>query len=313
MSNRLNVLVTGGNGFLGSNLVPHLRGVNCEVSVIGRRTGHDLRDKGVLLRYLNNHRVDAVVHLAASVGGIGANRLQPAVFWHNNLQMGLNVLAECAELGIRKLLMMGSTCSYPKSPKTIPFVEEELFDGMPEGTNAPYGIAKRALIVGAQAFRDEYKLNAVTLIPTNLYGPGDQFEGSWNHVIPAMIKRFHDAKREDAPSVTLWGSGAATRDFLYVQDACWAIGHALRGYDSPEPLNIGSGVETSIRDLAEMVRVIVGYNGAIEWDLLKPDGQPRRVLNCKKAKERLGWGASTDLMLGLRKTYDWYCQVNERV
>jgi GDP-L-fucose synthase len=244
---------------------------------------------------------EAIIHMAAKCGGIGANRESPASFWHENLMMGMNVLAVAYGLGIQKVVSIGTTCSYPKHC-SVPFKEDDLFKGYPEDTNAPYGIAKAALLVGARAYHEQYGMNALTLIPTNLYGPGDHFEPDRSHVIPALIRKF--AKNKN--SVVLWGSGKPTRDFVYVDDAAQAIVAALETYDSDCPINLGSGVEVSIMDLAWMSADLMDWKGTLTFDKTKPDGQPRRCLDTSRASKYLGWKATTPLAKGLKKTIDWY-------
>lgn len=307
----MRVAVTGASGFLGRHVCRVLRDRGYDVAEIGHKNVDltDMYDRaGCAQQVLGEARADAIVHLAAVVGGIGANQKHPAKFWHDNLLMGINVLECAAQLRIKKLVMVGTTCSYPKTPPTIPFVEEELFHGYPEETNAPYGIAKRALFVGAVAYRREFGLNAVTLVPTNLYGPGEHFDLNNSHVIPALIRKMHEAKVSGAETVTLWGTGSPTRDFLYVADAADAIECALRLYDKGEALNLGSGREVSIKQIAAMVKMIVGYHGDIEWDLTKPDGQPRRCLSTFRAESELGWCAKTPLAEGLRRMYNYFLE-----
>lgn len=301
----MKVLVTGAGGFLSGHVCRTLRDRGHEVVEINH-SQFELMNPGAAELAMARAERGAVVHLAARVGGIGANQRQPGTFWRNNLLMGVNVLESCMSQKVKKLVMVGTTCSYPKTPATIPFIEGELFDGYPEETNAPYGIAKRALIVGADAYRREFGLNVVTLIPTNLYGPGDNFNPESSHVIPALIKRMHEAKVSGADSVTLWGTGSPTRDFLYVEDAADAVECAVRVYDQPAPVNVGSGRETSIRQIAAMVRLVVGYTGVVAWDKSKPDGQPRRCLDTRRAEEHLKWASRTSLADGLRKTYEWW-------
>ena len=300
----MNILVTGGTGFLGGHLVRVLRDGGHVVDWSDSR--YDLRDANAASALMKWKRWDVVYHLAARVGGIGYNRRYPANLWRDNLLMGLNVLDACRETNAPKLVMVGTACSYPKRPQTIPFVEDELFDGYPEETNAAYGIAKRALIAGAAAYREQYGLNVVTAIPTNLYGPGDNFDPESSHVIPAMMRKFEAAKAAGRPTVELWGTGSASRDFLFVEDAAAAL-VKMAGYDGLEgPVNLGSGREVSISDLAEIMRGVVGYRGAIVWDDASPNGQPRRVLDCTRALKHLGWSAETALEDGLKKMYAWW-------
>ena len=295
----MNILVTGGSGFLGKHLIECLESRDHAVSWVDSRT--DLRDQKTTLA----SGIDCVFHLAARVGGIGANQQAPADFWRDNLLMGIYAIEACRFSQIKKLIMVGTTCSYPKHPKTIPFVEHELFDGYPEETNAPYGIAKRALLAGTLAYRAQYGMNIVTAIPTNLYGPGDHFDLEKSHVIPAMIRKYSEAKERKDISVTLWGTGVPTRDFLYVKDCADALVRML-DYDDGNPVNLGSGNEITTRNLARTISRVVGFDGTTKWDVSKPDGQPRRCLDGKRAKEHLGWEASTSLSDGLTQTVKWY-------
>ena len=297
------VLVTGGTGFLGAAVCNLLHANGATVIPLGQRDG-DLTDEWTIQREITETRPDAVIHLAALCGGIGANRDAPASFLTDNALMGLYVLRACAEEGI-KVVMLGSVCAYPKHTH-VPFVEAALWDGYPEETNAPYGIAKRMLLVAAQAYRAQYGLNAVTVIPVNLYGPCDHFEGEGGHVIPAMIRKFDDARRAGADSVTLWGDGTPTREFLYVEDAAEGVCLALERLEDGEPVNLGTGEEIFISELAYMVAETVGFKGAIHWDTSKPNGQPRRRLDVTRAAERLGFKAHVKLEDGLRRTVAWY-------
>ncbi len=301
------ILLTGGNGFVGRHVYDWAKR---QGHSIWRPTSaqYDLTDAASAYAMVESQDAewDCVIHLAARVGGIGANRLAPATFWRDSMLMGINVLEACRLAEVQKIVMVGTTCSYPVIPKTIPFIEAELFDGLPEPTNAPYGIAKRSLLMGAWAYRSEFGMNAVMLVPTNMYGPGDHCELTTSHVIPALIRKIHDAKAEGGERVSCWGSGNPTRDFLYVEDAAQAIVKAAESYDEAQPLNLGSGCETSISALASECAQIIGWTGGFDWNTSKPDGQPRRCLNSSLAKEKLGWGATTSLHDGLVKTYDWY-------
>ncbi len=250
-------------------------------------------------------RPTVVIHLAAEVGGIGANRAQPGRFFFSNLSMGMNLIEEARLRGVAKFVQVGTVCSYPKFTP-VPFREEDLWNGYPEETNAPYGIAKKALLVMLQAYRQQYGLNGIYLIPVNLYGPGDNFDLETSHVIPAMIRKFVEAKRQDLPRVELWGTGAASREFLYVDDAARGIVSALEQYDGAEPVNLGTGKEIAIRDLAEKIKQLVGYNGEITWDASKPDGQPRRCLDVTKARTLFGFTTRMDLETGLQRTIESY-------
>lgn len=300
----MNVLVTGGSGFLGSRVVGLMRKTGADVYA-PRQHEYDLRQDADLQELFACSAFDVVVHLAALVGGIGANRARPAEFFYDNAMMGIQLMHASWSAGVRKFVTTGTICSYPKYTP-VPFPEDFIWNAYPDETNAPYGIAKRLLLTQSQAYRDQYGFNSIILLPTNLYGPGDHFELDTCHVIPAMIRKFVETRESNAPSVTLWGDGETTREFLYVDDAADAIMRAIDVYDSSEPINLGTGIETSIRDLAEMVRGAVGYRGAIEWDTSKPNGQPRRCLDVTRAKERLGWVATTPLAEGLRRTIEWY-------
>lgn len=299
------VVVTGGAGFLGSHLVKKLAGREVFVP---RSCDYDLRYQ-IDVKRLFNHAgsVDVLFHLAATVGGIGANRLHPGKFFYDNMLMSLNIIHEAMLRKIGKVVFVGTTCSYPKFAP-IPFSEFNLFDGFPEETNAPYGIAKRAALVMLQAYQAEYGLKFNYLIPTNLYGPGDNFDDSTSHVIPALIKKCLEARASGADKITVWGSGRPTRDFVFVEDVANALVLAMDNYDRPEPLNLGSGQEVQINTLIHFIKQATGFEGAVEYDSSRPDGQPRRKLNTNEAKRALGWTATTSLIDGLQKTVDWYVQ-----
>jgi GDP-L-fucose synthase len=252
------------------------------------------------------HKPMSVIHLAASVGGIGANQRNPARFWRDNTIMGINVLDGCLNAGVKRLVVIGTTCSYPKVPAVVPFPETELWNGYPEPTNAPYGIAKGSLLVGAMAYRKQFGLDCVGVVPTNLYGPGDNFDEESSHVIPALITKMHWARRRGESAVTLWGTGAASRDFLYVTDAALGVVAALDHGIGGEIYNLGSGSEVTIKYLAEEVAAAVGFKGKILYDSSKPDGQPRRCLDSRKAHSALGWRATVSLATGLDTTYRWW-------
>lgn len=305
----MKALVTGGNGFLGSHIVAELnrRGYD---SIAPRSTEFDLREFYAATSLVRQFAPDAIIHAAGRVGGIGANQAHPAQFFFDNLMMGVNIIHAAKLYGVRKTVMIGTTCSYPKFAP-IPFGESDLWDGYPEETNAPYGIAKRALLTMAQAYRAEYGMNIVYLIPANLYGCGDHFDDTTSHVIPALIKKFFHAKDYGETSVTLWGDGTPTREFLYAPDATRGIALALEKYDSPEPLNLGGTPEISISELAKLIASLVGYQGEIIWDTTKPNGQPRRQLDAARAESLLRWRAETKLADGLRQTIEWY-RNNER-
>lgn len=298
------VVVTGGRGFLGTYVVQELRSAGARVTPIGHRD-YDLRSREDTQRMLTELRPDAVIHLAAVVGGIGANRASPGRFFYENAIMGIELLEACRVAAVAKVVVAGTVCAYPKLAP-VPFREDDLWNGYPEETNAPYGLAKKMLLVQAQAYRDQYGMNIVCLFPVNLYGPGDNFDIESGHVIPGMIRKFVEAQEEEKPSVLLWGDGTPTREFLYVQDAARAFRMALEAYDGADPVNIGSGDEISIWDLANKVREVVGFGGSIDWDLSMPNGQPRRRLDHSRAEERFGFRAETTFERGLNETVSWY-------
>lgn len=299
------ILVTGGAGFLGSAVLEtlHQRGVEQIWAPSSREL--DLVDGAQIRSYLEQTRPELVVHLAARVGGIGANRLNPATFFYENLMMGSQLLHESWRAGVDKLVAVGTICAYPKDCP-VPFVEDDIWNGYPEDTNAPYGIAKKVLSVQSAAYREQHAFNSCVIYPVNLYGPGDHFDLQSSHVIPAMLRKFHEAKKSSAPHVELWGDGSPTREFLYVEDCAEALVRCLEGYDSSSPLNLGSGDEISIRDLAWKIQRLVGYEGEVLWDTSKPSGQRRRRLDVSKAERELGFIARTSLDEGLSQTYRWY-------
>ena len=301
------ICVTGGAGFLGSFVIDKLvdLGVQKERILIPRRNDFDLSRESDVERYYDLAQPEIVIHLAALVGGIGANQANPGRYFYVNLAMGLQMIEQARVHRVKKFVQIGTICAYPKNTP-VPFCEDDLWYGYPEETNAAYGIAKKSLLVMCQAYREQYGLNAIYLLPVNLYGPRDNFDLETSHVIPAMIRKFSEARENDEPSVTLWGDGTPTREFLYVDDAAEAIVSAAESYDDPEPLNIGSGHELTIAELARMIADEVGYSGAIEWDPSRPNGQPRRCLDVSRAKDRLGFTARTSLKEGLRRTVRWY-------
>jgi len=298
------VLITGGYGFLGHHLCTRLKDQGWKWVGRFHSAQYDFTEKKDVMTCFKQVMPDVVVHLAAKCGGIGANMANPADFWRENLLMGVHTMEACADIGA-KLIMVGTTCSYPKLAE-LPFDEDDIFNGYPEPTNAPYGIAKRSLLVGAQAFYKQYGLKCAYLIPTNMYGEFDNFDPQTSHVIPAMIRAFHDAKKKDIKEVVLWGDGSPTRDFMYAGDCAVAIETAMIHFAAPMPINLGTGIQTSIRSLAEMVAQIVGYKGDITWDKGKPNGQPLRALKTELARQVLGWSAQTKLYEGIQKTYAWY-------
>jgi GDP-L-fucose synthase len=298
------VCVTGGGGFLGRVVVARLREMGCEVFV-ARKRDYDLVRGADIERLYAEARPQVVFHLAAVVGGIGANRENPGRYFYENLMMGAQLIEGARTNGVEKFIQVGTICAYPKFTP-VPFKEDDLWDGYPEETNAPYGIAKKALLVQCQAYRDQYGTNAIYLLPVNLYGPGDNFDPQTSHVIPALIKKFVDAKGRGASSVEVWGTGAATREFLYVDDAAEGIVLAAEHYDGREPVNLGSGEEMSISELASVIAAETGFDGEIVWDASKPDGQPRRALDVTRAAELFGFRARVGFAEGLRRTVEWY-------
>ncbi len=299
------ILVTGGAGFLGEPVCRRLRALDPAEVIVPRRAACDLTDRGAVDELFAEHRPHVVIHLAAEVGGIGANRENPGRFFYANMAMGLNVIEAARVSGVEKLVQVGTVCSYPKLTP-VPFSEESLWDGYPEPTNAPYGIAKKALLVMLAAYREQYGLNGVYLMPTNLYGPRDNFDPGSSHVIPALIRRCEEARAAGAPQITCWGTGSASREFLYVEDCAQAIVLAAERYSGVAPVNVGAGREVAIRDLVAMIAQMTGFEGEIAWDDSKPDGQPRRMLDTARAKEAFGFEASTPLETGLRETVAWY-------
>ena len=299
------VTVTGGTGFLGSYVVEKLRNLGVADPFIPRSSEYDLRDVAAIRRMLRDSNPNLLIHLAARVGGIGANRARPAEFFYDNLIMGVQLFHECWRTGVGKLVIIGTVCAYPKFAP-IPFKEEDLWNGYPEETNAPYGLAKKMLLVQSQAYRQQYKFNSIFLLPVNLYGPGDNFDIETSHVIPALIRKCLDAKERGDDHIEVWGTGSATREFLYVEDAAEGVLLAAEHYNESLPVNIGSGIEISIKDLVQLVVAKVGFEGKIIWDADKPDGQPRRCLDTSKAQQLFGFRARTTLEEGLKRTIDWY-------
>lgn len=299
------VLVTGGTGFLGQHVVAAFQAAGWEAVALGRKDG-DLRDPTTIRTLLGCYWPEAVVHLAAACGGIGANQKQPADYFYDNALMGLHVIHESSKLPQVRLIVAGTICAYPHTPPTIPFVEGELWDGFPEPTNAPYGIAKKSLAVMLDAYRRQHGLDGCYLMPTNLYGPGDNFHPETSHVIPAIIRQVLAAQDSGAAHVTLWGSGQPTRDFLYVQDAARAFVLAAEKKGVAGPFNLGSGHEVCVRDVAVAIARQCGWEGSFLWDSVKPDGQPRRVLDSGQARSALDWKATTSLADGLANTIAWW-------
>ena len=302
------LLVTGGAGFLGRRVVQQFReAAGTGEILIPRSKEHDLRTPDGIQGVLDEARPEIVVHLAAIVGGIGANRAHPGSFFYENAVMGIELMERSRRAGVEKFVAVGTVCSYPKHTAT-PFREDDIWDGYPEETNAPYGLAKKMLLVQAQAYREEYGFDAIYLVPENLYGPGDNFNPATSHVIPALIRRFTEARESGAPEVAAWGTGSPTREFLYVEDAARAVRLATERYDGAQPVNLGSGEEISIRALAERIARLVGYDGQLTWDTSKPDGQPRRSLDTSRAERAFGFRAEMPLEEGLRRTIDWYAE-----
>ncbi len=299
------ILITGGAGFLGSFLVAELvaRGVPQSQITIVRHEEHDLRIWEECLAVVEGQ--DIVIHLAAKVGGIGFNREKPGELFYDNLMMGVQLMEAARRAGAEKFVGLATICAYPKFTP-LPFKEADIWNGYPEETNAPYGLAKKMLLVQAEAYRAQYGFNAITLFPVNLYGPRDNFDPASSHVLPALIKKVYEARESGSPEIEVWGSGTPTREFLYVEDAAKGIALATERYDKPEPVNLGSGMEISIKALTELIAKLMNYHGAIRWDATKPDGQPRRLLDVSRAESEFGFKAATSFEEGLQKTIAWY-------
>jgi len=301
----LRVLVTGGAGFLGRYVVQALQARGCRHIIVPRRETCDLRREANIIRLFEAERPHIVIHLAAVVGGIGANRARPGEFFYDNLIMGAQLMEQARRFEVDKFVAIGTICAYPKYTP-LPFREENLWDGYPEETNAPYGLAKKMLLVQAQAYRQQYGFNAIYLLPVNLYGPGDNFDPASSHVIPALIRKCVEAVESGADHIVVWGDGSPTREFLYVEDCAEAIVLATERYNAPDPVNIGAGFEISIRELVELIAALTGFRGTIVWDTSKPNGQPRRCLDVSRAWHAFGFRARTDFQEGLRRTIAWY-------
>jgi GDP-L-fucose synthase len=299
------VVVTGGAGFLGSFVVEQLRARGCHHIFVPRRADYDLRDRFAIIQLFQDTSPTLVIHLAAVVGGIGANREHPGQFFYDNAIMGIELIEQARRHRLPKLVVLGTICAYPKFTP-VPFKEDDLWNGYPEETNAPYGIAKKALLVQLQSYRQEFGLNGIFLLPVNLYGPRDNFDPASSHVIPALIKKCVEARDRGDKFIECWGTGSASREFLYVEDCAEAIVLAAERYDKPDPVNLGTGKEISIKDLIHLIAKITGFTGEIRWDTTKPDGQPRRCLDTTRAEKAFGFRAQTSFEVGLQKTIQWY-------
>jgi len=303
------ILITGGAGFLGSQVVGKLRARGHTDLLVPRSREYDLTDARGVERLFTGAAPDVIIHLAAVVGGIGANRERSGEFFYKNLMMGAQLMEQARLHGVHKFVAIGTICAYPKFAP-IPFREEDLWAGYPEETNAPYGLAKKMLLVQGQAYRDQYGFNSIYLLPVNLYGPGDNFDPASSHVIPALIKKCCDAIAAGQREIVVWGTGKATREFLYVEDAAEGIVLATERYEKPDPVNLGAGFEITISDLVHLIATLTGFNGTITWDTTKPDGQPRRCLDTSRAEQEFGFKATTPLEIGLRKTIEWYTRTH---
>ncbi|MFD2369930.1 GDP-L-fucose synthase family protein [Brevibacillus sp. GCM10020057] len=299
------IVVTGGAGFLGRHVIQKLQQLSCQHIFVPRSREYDLRKEQDICRMLQDYRPEVIIHLAAVVGGIGANQKNPGKYFYDNLIMGAQLMEQSRLFGLEKFVAIGTICSYPKFTPA-PFRESDLWAGYPEETNAPYGLAKKMMLVQSQAYREQYGFNSIFLLPVNLYGPGDNFDLETSHVIPAIIRKCVDAVQNGDAFIVLWGTGEVTREFIYVEDAAEAIVAATACYDESDPVNIGSGQETTIKDLAELIKSLTSFRGEIIWDASRPDGQPRRLLDVSKAKECFGFEAKTSLLAGLQRTIDWY-------
>ena len=300
------IMVTGGAGFLGRHVVRKLDARGADVFVV-RSAEYDLREKDAVVAALDAARPEMVIHLAAVVGGIGANRTNPGRFFYENAIMGIQLMEQARVFGVEKFVGVATVCAYPKHVP-LPFREDDLWNGYPEETNAPYGLAKKMLLVQAQAYRDQYGFDAITLLPVNLYGPGDNFDPQSSHVIPALVRKIVDAKLRSEDHIVAWGTGAASREFLYVEDAAEGIVLAAERYDSADPVNLGAGREIAVRDLVRVIARLCEFEGEIRWDASQPDGQPRRMLDTSRARERFGFEATTDFETGLQRTIEWYVE-----
>jgi len=299
------IAVTGGAGFLGAYVIEKLKIRGCKDILIPRIEDYDFVQPGAVKRMYKNARADIVIHLAAQVGGIEVNRRNPGKFFYDNLMMGVQLMEEGRQAGLEKFVALGTICAYPKFTP-VPFKEEDLWNGYPEETNAPYGLAKKMLLVQSQAYRQQYGFNSIFLLPVNLYGPGDNFDPKSSHVIPSLIKKCLDAIRENKSEIVVWGTGKASREFLFVEDCAEGIVLATEKYDKSDPVNLGAGFEISIKDLVSLITRLTGFKGAVNWDTTKPDGQPRRMLDTSRAQKEFGFKAWTNFEEGLIKTIEWY-------
>ena len=303
------ICVTGGAGFLGTHLIRRLKEHGAREIFVPQYPEYDLVREADIIRMIDTAKPDIIIHLAAKVGGIGANREKPGEFFYDNLMMGVQLIHQSWLKGVEKFVAIGTICAYPKYTP-IPFKEEDLWNGYPEETNAPYGLAKKMLLVQSQAYREQYGYNSIFLLPVNLYGPGDNFNPASSHVIPALIRKYLEAKEQGANEIVAWGDGSPTREFIYAEDAAEGITLATQNYNISEPVNIGSSFEISIKDLTETIARLTGFNGTIRWDTTKPNGQPRRKLDTTRAREAFGFESKTDFEEGLKRTIAWYA--NER-
>ena len=304
------ICVTGGAGFLGTHLIKELRTRGATDIFIPKIEDYDLVDPAAITRMLADSNPDVIIHLAAHVGGIGANREHPAEFFYDNLMMGVQLMHQAYLSGVEKFVAIGTVCAYPKFTP-VPFKEDDLWDGYPEETNAPYGLAKKMLLVQSQAYREQYGFNSIFLLPVNLYGPGDNFDPRSSHVIPALIRKCIEARESGSDHIVVWGDGSPTREFIYVKDAARGIALATECYNESLPVNLGSGFEISIKDLVEKIARMTGFEGDLVWDTSKPNGQPRRALDTSRAREKFGFEAQTDFDEGLQQTIDWYLKTSE--
>lgn len=304
------ICVTGGAGFLGTHLLRELRSRGAQDIFVPTIDKYDLVQRESILQLLEDSNPDVIIHLAAHVGGIGANREHPAEFFYDNLMMGVQLLHESYVRGVEKFVAIGTVCAYPKFTP-VPFNEDDLWMGYPEETNAPYGLAKKMLLVQSQAYRDQYGYNSIFLLPVNLYGPGDNFDPRSSHVIPALIRKCVEAKEKGTDHIVVWGDGSPTREFIYVEDAARGIALAAERFNKSDPVNLGSGFEISIKDLVQKIARMTGFEGELVWDTTKPNGQPRRALDTSRAKNEFGFEAHTDFEEGLQKTIDWYLQTRK--